>query len=137
MDESNLKGFTLDSRLEEGLTYLGELDLCQVRLMPDSECPWVVLIPKRPDVKEIHQLSPNHQQTLMKEIAHYSSLLEGLFTPDKINVGALGNMVPQLHIHIIARYKSDRAWPGPIWGIDGPTDKQFIAETFAALKARG
>ena len=126
--------FKLDARLEEGLNYLCDLELCQVRGQPDSECPWVVLIPKRADVKEIFQLSTDDQQTLMKEIALYSSLLAEQFKPEKINVGALGNLVPQLHIHIISRYQTDRAWPGPIWGVEGETDSQFIAETFATLK---
>lgn len=108
--------FIIHPRLEEDTILLGELDLCEVRLMPDSSNPWVVLVPKRADIKEIHELTDGEQGTLIYEISTISSKLTELFAPDKINVGALGNMVPQLHIHIICRYQNDRAWPNAIWG---------------------
>lgn len=84
--------------------------------MNDALVPWVILVPRVPEITEIHQLSPPHQNMLIQEITKISLILETHFQPEKINVGALGNLVPQLHVHVIARYKNDRAWPGPIWG---------------------
>jgi diadenosine tetraphosphate (Ap4A) HIT family hydrolase len=93
------------------------LSLCEVRLQTDANFPWLVLVPQREDAREIHRLSEADQQTLMREISFVSTRFEALTVAEKINVAALGNMVPQLHIHIIARFKGDPAWPGPIWGI--------------------
>ncbi|MCK5882489.1 MAG: HIT domain-containing protein [Bacteriovoracaceae bacterium] len=108
--------FIVDPVLKKDTHLLGELDLCEVRLLPDSSNPWLILIPKCSDIKEIFQLTAQEQGTLMAEIVKVSEMMSSLFSPDKINIGALGNMVPQLHIHIICRFKEDRAWPGSIWG---------------------
>ena len=126
--------FELDSRLEEGLTYIADLELCQVRMMPDPECPWLILIPKRPGTTEIHQLDEKDQILLLQEITRCSQLMEDKFSPDKINLGALGNIVPQLHFHIIARSQSDRAWPGPIWGTTLPLGPEKVEETYHIFK---
>ncbi len=95
---------------------LVDLDLCQVLLMNDQNYPWVVMVPKRLDLREMHDLSPGDQQMLVSEITQVSRAMQRLFKADKMNVAALGNMVPQLHIHVIARYENDSAWPGPVWG---------------------
>ncbi|HBL27649.1 MAG TPA: diadenosine tetraphosphate hydrolase, partial [Acidobacteria bacterium] len=77
---------------------------------------WLILVPARDAVREIHDLSPADRAVLIEEIARASRLLTRLFQPDKVNVGALGNVVPQLHVHVIARFTTDAAWPGPVWG---------------------
>lgn len=109
--------FKLDERLADDTIYLTELSLCRVLLMNDRRYPWLILVPRYNGLKEIHDLSEKDQSNLMSEITTTTGIIEKLFTPDKINVGALGNSVSQLHIHIIARFKTDEAWPGPVWGI--------------------
>ncbi len=118
--------FLIHPRLEEDTILLGELDLCEVRLIPDSDNPWIVLVPKREDIREIHELTDVEQGTLIYEISKISQVLSELFSPEKINVGALGNMVPQLHIHIICRFIEDRAWPNAIWGTQCGEDQEKI-----------
>lgn len=93
-----------------------ELPLCEVRLMDDANHPWLVLVPRVPDIVEIIDLAPAQRTQLTTEIDATSRALKALFKPDKLNVAALGNMVPQLHVHVIARYRNDIAWPRPVWG---------------------
>ena len=93
-----------------------ELALCDVRLITDATYPWLILVPQREGGREIHGLDDVDQQQLMQEISFVSHLFEKLTGADKMNVAALGNMVPQLHVHIIARFVSDAAWPAPVWG---------------------
>jgi len=106
----------LHPQLEKDCIVLGQLDLCAVLLMPDANYPWLILVPQRENISEIYQLSDVDQQQLMRESSIASQVLVELFDADKINVAALGNMVPQLHIHHIARYTTDAAWPAPVWG---------------------
>ena len=106
----------LHKQLEKDCIVLGKLDLCAVLLMPDANYPWLILVPQRKNISEIYQLSEGDQQLLIRESSHVSRVLVELFQPDKINVAALGNMVPQLHVHHVARYKTDAAWPAPVWG---------------------
>ena len=108
--------FHLHDRLEADTAPVAQLPLCRVLLMDNRVWPWLILVPAQPGLTEIHQLSREDQHRLMDEIALSSRTLEALFIPDKINVGALGNLVPQLHVHVIARSKADPAWPGPVWG---------------------
>ncbi|MGH1440247.1 MAG: HIT domain-containing protein [Cellvibrionaceae bacterium] len=107
---------TLDSRLEKDTITLGQFPLCLLLLSRDANYPWCILVPKREDVREIHHLNPADREQLLEESCALASLMERLFGADKMNVAALGNMVPQLHIHHVARFKSDAAWPKPIWG---------------------
>ncbi len=86
-------------------------------MINDSRYPWVVLVPEIEDLRDLHDLSDENHPAVMKEIRLVSKGMDALFTPTKMNVAALGNMVPQLHIHIIARYDQDEAWPGPVWGV--------------------
>jgi len=111
--------FNLHPRLAADTEPVTRLALCRVLLMKDARVPWLILVPERADVTELHRLAPVEQALLMEEIAAASRVLERLYRPDKLNVGALGNQVPQLHVHVIGRYRSDAAWPGPIWG-SGP-----------------
>lgn len=108
--------FTLHPQLAKDTVFVKKLALCRVLLMKDATYPWLVLVPERGDIREIHQLSQDDQQTLMQEITFVSERLEAHSKADKMNVAALGNMVPQLHVHVIARFEGDPAWPGPVWG---------------------
>ena len=84
--------------------------------MKDSNYPWFILVPDREDITEIHQLNETDQQRLITESSVLSRIIDKQFNADKINIAALGNLVPQLHIHHIVRYKNDAAWPAPVWG---------------------
>jgi len=108
--------FQLDAILARDTVEVTRFTLCRVLIMKDARYRWVILVPARPDLVEIHDLDPQDRQVLMAEMMQISTSLDGLYKPDKINIGALGNIVSQLHIHIIARFKNDPAWPGPVWG---------------------
>ena len=108
--------FALHPRLAADTVALGDWPLCRLLLMNDARFPWLILVPARPDLREIHDLPPADRATLIEEIARASAQMQQAFKADKMNVAALGNQVPQLHIHIIARFASDSAWPNPIWG---------------------
>jgi diadenosine tetraphosphate (Ap4A) HIT family hydrolase len=112
--------FTLHPTLARDTVEVIRLPLCRVLLMNDRRFPWLVLVPEREDVREILDLPPADRAVLIEEIAQASAVLRSLFQPDKLNVGALGNIVPQLHIHVIARFAADSAWPGPVWGSGAP-----------------
>jgi diadenosine tetraphosphate (Ap4A) HIT family hydrolase len=112
--------FELHPRLRQDTVEIHSLDLSLLLMMNDARFPWLILVPAKKGLKELHALTPNEQMRLMGEITLCSQLLEEIHAPDKINVGALGNLVPQLHIHVIARRHSDAAWPGPVWGFGEP-----------------
>ena len=111
--------FTLHPTLTQDTVEVTRLPLCRVLLMKDSRFPWLILVPERDGVREIHDLLPADRAALIEEIAQASQILQRLFRPDKLNVGALSNIVPQLHVHVVARTAGDAAWPGPVWG-SGP-----------------
>jgi len=106
----------LHPKLAQDCFVLGQFDLCLLLLINDSQYPWFILVPQRENISEVHRLPPHEQQQLMIESCLLATAIEQAFQADKINIAALGNMVPQLHIHHIARYKSDIAWPNPVWG---------------------
>lgn len=108
--------FDLNPRLEGDSLPVADLPLCAVRLMKDANYPWLLLIPRQSDLVEITDLSAPDRLRLMEEIAAAAEALKTITGCDKINVGALGNMVPQLHVHVIARFRTDAAWPSPVWG---------------------
>jgi diadenosine tetraphosphate (Ap4A) HIT family hydrolase len=108
--------FVLDTKLHADSIEITTLPLCLVRLMNDRRFPWVILVPARLDVSEIADLAAADRALLIEEIALVSTVMRDLFRPTKLNVGALGNVVPQLHVHVIARFASDDVWPGPVWG---------------------
>lgn len=103
-------------RLLEDCIELGRFSLCRLLLMKDANYPWFILVPDREEISEIHHLSEQDQQQLIRESSFLSAVIEDTFRADKINVAALGNMVPQLHVHHVVRYHDDVAWPSPIWG---------------------
>lgn len=108
--------FTLHQRLQEDAIEIIHLKLCRVLLMNNASLPWLILVPERQGVQEVYELSMDDRSVLIEEIAAASKIIKQLYSPDKINIGALGNLVSQLHIHIIGRFRTDRAWPGPVWG---------------------
>jgi len=108
--------FVLDQRLLNDTLPVGDFPLCRLLLSNDSHYPWFILVPRRADISEVFQLSENEQVQLWKETTFLSKTLNQLFSADKMNVGALGNVVSQLHMHVIVRHKGDPAWPAPVWG---------------------
>ncbi|MCX8995617.1 HIT family protein [Rhizobiaceae bacterium BDR2-2] len=111
-----MSDFLLDERLARDSDCLSKLGLCQLRLMKDSRWPWLVLVPQRSGVSEIFELTPLDQAVLTFEINTVAVALQKITGATKINVGALGNVVRQLHVHVIARKEGDPNWPGPVWG---------------------
>ena len=112
--------FELHPQLAADTVSVAAWPLCEVLLLNDANYPWLVLVPARPELRNFHDLSPDDMVTAGREISRASEALVDLFAPDKINVAALGNMVPQLHIHVVARFTTDAAWPNPIWGVAPP-----------------
>ncbi|WP_333003241.1 HIT domain-containing protein [Vibrio coralliilyticus] len=108
--------FELHPQLAKDTSVIGHFPLTIALLHKDNAVPWVILVPKRENLKELHHLPMQEQQQFLLESQAVSEALEATFRPDKLNLGALGNMVPQLHVHHIARFKDDVAWPGPVWG---------------------
>ena len=108
--------FELHPQLTKDCVDIGCLELCQVLLLNDSHYPWVILVPQREGVTEIYQLDDADQVQLMVESSAVAKAMADFFQADKMNMAALGNQVPQLHIHHIVRYKSDLSWPKPVWG---------------------
>ncbi len=108
--------FTLHPQLEKDCLILGDLPLCKVLLMNDALYPWCILVPRRKGIREIHELTQGDQRQLLAESGQLAHALTDLFRPDKLNIAALGNLVPQLHLHHIARFTTDPAWPRPVWG---------------------
>lgn len=112
-----MSGFELHSQLAADTMLVTDAPLCRVLLMNDANFPWLILVPRRAGLRDYHDLAPDDLASANAEIVRTSRALTALYTPDKINVAALGNMVPQLHIHVIARFSDDPAWPRPVWGV--------------------
>ena len=130
--------FELDSRLLEDSTFVIKLRVSQVRLNHDSRFPWLILIPEIKGLKELHE-RPEEQQTMVQQETNFCSVvLQKLTSADKMNVAALGNLVPQLHIHVIARKHNDNAWPQPVWsaGEAKPYEEENLAELVNKLRQR-
>ncbi|MDH1631884.1 HIT family protein [Pseudomonas mosselii] len=108
--------FTLDSRLQEDSLVLGDLPLCRLLLSKDANYPWFILVPRRADITEVFELEEADQQQLWLETTALAEALKEAFAADKMNVAALGNVVSQLHMHVIVRRQGDAAWPAPVWG---------------------
>lgn len=114
--ETPVTGFALHPRLAADTLPVGDLPLCRVLLMHDARFPWLVLVPRRPELRELTDLPAPDRAALMEEIAAASEALGRETGAEKLNVGALGNVVEQLHVHVVARFAADAAWPGPVWG---------------------
>ncbi len=108
--------FSLHPRLVADCFDLGSLPLCQVLLMNDERFPWCILVPRIPDLRDLHDVPRDRRTALFDEIEQVGGVLMQIHGADKLNVAALGNVVPQLHVHVIARTTTDAAWPAPVWG---------------------
>lgn len=122
--------FTLHPRLEADCLRMGDFPLSRLLLMNDARYPWFILVPRRDDVSEIYQLDEDEQLQLQKESSVLGKHLMERFGGDKLNIAALGNLVAQLHLHHIVRYRDDETWPGPVWGVGMtvPYDTVRLAE---------
>jgi diadenosine tetraphosphate (Ap4A) HIT family hydrolase len=127
--------FALHPQLAADTAIIGELPLCRVLLMDNANFPWLILVPKRAHLRELFDLEPEDYTQAMQEIRMVSEHFCKLTGADKMNVAALGNMVPQLHIHIIARFKEDAMWPSPVWSCN-LSPKSYDDATKSALIAR-
>ncbi len=130
-------GWHLHPQLAEDTHPLAQLVLSELRLMDDANHPWLILVPRVADATELLDLDHDQQTQLMREIDGIGRLLQRAFKPDKLNVAALGNMVPQLHVHVIARYRDDIAWPRPVWGTATaqPYSPEALVERVERLRA--
>lgn len=115
MDELELE-FELDPRLANDCIVMGDFPLCRLLLMNDANYPWFILVPRRAGATEIYHLSKDEQHQLIDESSMVAEIMADSFSAEKMNIANLGNMVPQLHIHHVARHEGDPAWPGPVWG---------------------
>lgn len=113
--------FALHPQLTRDCHHLGDLTLCRLLLMDDARFPWCILVPRRDGLRELHDLAGDDRSALFDELDAVSRALQHTVDAHKINVAALGNQVPQLHVHVIARQQDDAAWPGPVWG-QGPAE---------------
>ncbi len=129
-------GFTLDPRLAADSRHVAMLPLCELRLMDDTRFPWLLLVPRRAGLAEVTDLTGDEQQQLWREANQASAALRAVAPCDKLNLGALGNIVRQLHLHVVARIEGDAAWPGPVWGSGNavPYDAEALAARLAALR---
>lgn len=116
-EDAAAAGFELHPGLAADCAQIGDLPLCRVLLMRDANYPWLILVPRRPGLRELHQLTESDLARFWHESARVGRSLMDHFGADKLNVAALGNVVEQLHVHHIVRYENDRAWPRPVWGV--------------------
>jgi diadenosine tetraphosphate (Ap4A) HIT family hydrolase len=130
--------FGLHPRLEADTFFIADWALCRVLLMNDARYHWLILVPRRDALSELHDMSSQDRAVLAEEIARASAGLKAEAGARKINVGALGNIVPQLHVHVVARLEGDPAWPGPVWGHSAtePYAPSSVEACITALRAR-
>ncbi|MDC1082654.1 HIT family protein [Candidatus Pelagibacter sp.] len=125
---------SVDKNFLKDSYYINRLKLCTIRLINNSKFPWIILIPNRKNKTDITDLNSKDQILLMKEIVHCSKLMKKIFKTPKLNVEKIGNKVPQLHIHIIARFKKDSSWPLSVWVVKGkPYTKKALSETISKI----
>jgi diadenosine tetraphosphate (Ap4A) HIT family hydrolase len=131
-----MPSFALHPQLERDTVPVGDLALSRALLMNDANYPWLILVPRREGVVELVDLAEEERQQLMREIAQASSTLQAVTECEKLNVAAIGNVVPQLHVHVVARRHSDPAWPKPVWGAQPPVayDPRMRDGLVAALR---
>ena len=127
--------FKLDKKFLKSSHHITDLKLCSIRLHDNSKFPWVILIPKRIKITDITDLNSKDQKLLMKELVYVSRLMKKLFKTSKLNVEKIGNLVPQLHIHVIARHKKDTSWPLSVWVVKGkPYSKVALSEIINKIR---
>ncbi|MGP0172172.1 HIT family protein [Pseudomonas sp. NCHU5208] len=126
--------FSLDSRLQQDCLLLGDFPLSRLLLMNDAQYPWFILVPRREEVSELFQLDAEDQRQLWQETTWLAETLKDTFAADKMNVATLGNVVSQLHMHVIVRRRDDIAWPAPVWGRHAAVP--YTAAQIEALKGK-
>ena len=126
--------FELHPRLAADCHIVGDLPLSRLLLSNDRRWPWLILVPRRADIRDLDELTSEDRGRLMNEAMAATAAIRALHDPHKMNVAALGNMVPQLHLHVIGRFREDPAWPGPVWGV-GTAEPYPPAEAEAAVAA--
>lgn len=129
--------FSLDARLQQDTLLIGDYPLCRLLLMNDAHYPWFILVPRREEVSELFQLDQADQQQLLRESVGLAEILKDVFGADKMNVANLGNVVSQLHVHVIVRRREDASWPGPVWGQHAalPYEAQQVEQIRSKLRA--
>ena len=129
--------FKINKKLYNSSHHITDLKLCSLRLHDNFRFPWVILIPKRKNITDVSELNSKDQILLMKEIVYVSKIMKKLFKTDKLNIEKIGNIVPQLHIHIIARSKKDSSWPLSVWVIKGKKySKSSLMKIIKKIKIR-
>jgi diadenosine tetraphosphate (Ap4A) HIT family hydrolase len=130
-------GFALDPRLEADWLTVGEFPLSRLMIKRDCRLPWFILVPRRAGAVEIHRLNAEDQQQLFSETMQVAGMIEATFSCDKLNIGALGNIVSQLHMHLVARRVGDFAWPGAVWGVGAaePWQPDALEATLARVRS--
>lgn len=126
--------FVLDSRLQQDTLSMGDFGLCRLLLMNDAQYPWFILVPRREEVSELFQLDEADQCALWQETTQLAEVLKDTFAADKMNIATLGNVVAQLHMHVIVRRRDDAAWPAPVWGRHPA--QPYSDEQVAAIRAK-
>jgi diadenosine tetraphosphate (Ap4A) HIT family hydrolase len=132
--------FKLDPRLAADTQLIGDLELSRLLLMDDARFPWLILVPRRPGMRELIDLPTDEQHVLLHEVGRCANALRDMEKPEKLNIAALGNIVAQLHVHVIARHLHDAAWPRPVWGVgervgyDAGTLQSRLSSLRAALR---
>jgi diadenosine tetraphosphate (Ap4A) HIT family hydrolase len=135
---SDVPAWSLHSQLKKDTIDIGDLPLCRVLVIKDAHYPWLLLVPRRHETSEIIDLEEVEQAQLMTEISRVARALKEITKCDKLNIAALGNLVPQLHIHVIARRSGDAAWPRPVWGAMPPLahDAEEVQNFISALRRK-
>ena len=130
--------WSLHPQLKQDTIDIGDLPLCKVLVIKDANYPWLLLVPRRPEKVEIIDLGEVEQAQLMAEVSRVARAVKDITKCDKLNIAALGNMVPQLHVHVIARRTSDAAWPRPVWGVMPPLahDAEEVQKFISALRRK-
>jgi len=129
--------FVIDSQLKQTSYPLTSLDVCDLRLVDDQRWPWLLIIPRVPHAVELIDITPDLRAQVWLEIDHVGRVMRDQFSPHKLNIAALGNQVRQLHVHCIARFPEDEAWPNPVWGVGDsvPYDSELLNSRLNALRA--
>ena len=129
--------FFIDSQLKQTSYPLTSLDVCDLRLVDDQRWPWLLIIPRVAHAVELIDISPDLRAQVWLEIDHVGRVMRDQFSPHKLNIAALGNQVRQLHVHCIARFPEDEAWPNPVWGVGDsvPYDSELLNSRLTALRA--
>jgi diadenosine tetraphosphate (Ap4A) HIT family hydrolase len=128
--------FVIDSRLKQTSYPLTSLDVCDLRLVDDQRWPWLLIIPRVPHAVELIDITPDLRAQVWLEIDHVGRVMRDQFSPHKLNIAALGNQVRQLHVHCIARFPEDEAWPNPVWGVGDsvPYDSELLNSRLNGLR---